>query len=123
MPALSLHSGPAVGEPQRGCRIATGRDEFEPLTVRDQMPCDPHGRDQFVMKGCFVVETKTFAVMTYCMNAYRHVHKAARTLRYRSGLPIRVVNRIGRILRKGMQNIGEQQFLMLLLVVQPDFDD
>ena len=28
-----------------------------------------------------------------------------------------------RVERKGVQNIGEQQFLMLLLVLQPDLDD
>ena len=38
-------------------------------------------------------------------------------------LPIRIVGRMRRVQGKRVQNIGEQQFLMLLLVLQPDLDD
>ena len=33
-----------------------------------------------------------------------------------------IVGRIDRVLREGVQDVGEHQFLMLLLVVQPDLD-
>jgi hypothetical protein len=36
--------------------------------------------------------------------------------------PRRIVGRRDRILRKGVQDVGEHQFLMLLLMVQPDLD-
>ncbi len=37
--------------------------------------------------------------------------------------PSRVVDRISWILRKGVQDVGEDQFLVLLLVMQPDLQD
>jgi hypothetical protein len=36
--------------------------------------------------------------------------------------PVRVVSRIDRVLREGMQDIGEHQFLMLLLMVEPNLN-
>ena len=41
----------------------------------------------------------------------------------RGGLPVRVIDRIGRVLREGVQDVGEQQFLVLLLVMQADLQD
>ena len=38
-------------------------------------------------------------------------------------LPSGVVDRIGRVLREGVQDVGEQQFLVLLLVMQADLQN
>ena len=57
------------------------------------------------------------------MHAGRHIDVTARAQRRARRLPFGVVNRIGWILRKGMQDVGDQQFLVLLLVMQADLDD
>jgi hypothetical protein len=53
----------------------------------------------------------------------RHVDIAARPLRRARRPPLCVIDGVRRVLRKGVQNIGQQQFLMLLLVMQADLDD
>ncbi len=70
-----------------------------------------------------VVEAEALALMADRMNAGRHIDKTARALRRARRLPVGVVDRIGRVLRKGVQDVGEQQFLVLLLVMQADFED
>ncbi len=70
-----------------------------------------------------VVEAEARALVTDGMNAGGHIDEAARSLAGARRLPFRVVNRIGRILREGVQDIGDQQFLVLLLVMQADFDN
>ena len=57
------------------------------------------------------------------VNARRHFDESARSLRHRWQRPAGIVDGIGRILREGMQDIGEQQFLVLLLVMQTDLKD
>ena len=61
--------------------------------------------------------------MTDRMHAGWHVDVTARALRRARRLPFGVVDRIGGILRKCVENVREQQLLMLLLVVQSDLDD
>ena len=39
------------------------------------------------------------------------------------GVPAGVIGRRDRVLREGVQDVGEQQFLMLLLVIEPDLED
>ena len=80
------------------------------------------------MTRSFVIETKTATVMADRLNSGRHIDKLiridrARTRRGLRHLPIGVVNRIGRVLREGVQDVGQQQFLMLLLVMQTDFEN
>src|SRR5512139_3436629 len=87
------------------------------------MARNTHVRNKLVMKRSFVVKTKALAVMADRVDTGRHVDIAARTLRHTWRLPFGIVDRIGRILREGVQNVSYQQFLMLLLVMQPDFDD
>ena len=81
------------------------------------MPRDPYLRNQLIVKRRLIVETKAFTVMPDRVNACRHFDIAARTLRCARRLPIRIIGRVGRVLREGMQNVGDQQFLMLLLVM------
>ena len=57
------------------------------------------------------------------MNAGGHVDKAARPCAARGGCQCGVVGRIGRVLREGVQDVGEHQFLVLLLVMQADLDE
>src|SRR5215470_939873 len=75
------------------------------------------------MRRSFVVEAKSIGVVADCMNAMRHFDVTTRTLCCTRTLPLRIVDRIGGVLCKRVQDVGNQQFLMLLLVVQPDFND
>jgi hypothetical protein len=70
----------------------------------------------------FVVETKAIAVMADLVDAGRQI--GISTLRRSAArqLPVGVVNRIRRILRECVQDVGDQQFLMLLLMMQTDFE-
>ncbi len=57
------------------------------------------------------------------MNAGGHIDKAARACGCARRLPVGVVDRIGRVLREGMQDVGDQQFLMLLFVIEADLEN
>ena len=52
----------------------------------------------------------------------KSTNSVARRLRARRS-PIGLVSGCDRILREGMQDVGEQQFLMLLLVMEADLED
>ena len=84
------------------------------------MARDPHSGDQFVMPRRLIVEAEPLPLMADGVNAGRHIDKTARTERGARRCPAGVIDRIGRVLREGMQDIGEQQFLVLLLVMQAD---
>ena len=77
---------------------------------------------QRAMLRRLVVEMKAVALVPDQMNAGRNIGIAALAGRRRH-LPAVVINRIGRVLREGMQDVGQQQFLMLLLVMQADLED
>ncbi len=79
--------------------------------------------NQFVVPRRFVVEAEPLPFVADRVNAGRHIDKTARALRCARRLPMRVIDRIGRILREGVQDVGEQQFLVLLLVMQADLQD
>ena len=91
------------------------------------MARNTHGRDQFIVPWRLVVEAEPLAFMADGVNAGRYIDKTAWTklldLPGARRLPVRVVNRIGRVLREGVQDVGEQQFLMLLLVMQADLQN
>ena len=129
LPAFRLHDRPAIRQPQRRRRIAAGRDEFQPFGVADEMTRDAHLRDQFVVPRRFVVEAEAVALVANGMNAGRHIDiDAARAntswnLRSAGRLPVRVISRIGRVLREGVQDVGDQQFLVLLFVMQADLEN
>ncbi len=87
------------------------------------MTRDPHIGDEFVMPRRLVVEAEPRPLVTDGVNAGRHIDKTARTVRRARRLPSGIVDRIGRVLREGVQDVGDQQFLVLLLVMQADFEN
>src|SRR4029078_4499435 len=69
-----------------------------------------------------IVETE--AVLTEADGAdARRYPGVAINARRRRRLPFRVVYRVDRVLREGVENIGQHQLLMLLLVMQSDLHD
>src|SRR5215510_10677422 len=107
LPAFRLHRRPAIGQPKRWSLITARFDEFEPFGVRDQMPRNADARDQLIMEGQLVIETKAIAVMTDRVNSRWHLDKPTRALRRARRMPFRMVRRIGRILHKRVENIGD----------------
>ena len=81
------------------------------------MSCDPYAWNELVVKRRFVVETEALAIVADGMHAGGHINVTARAQRRTWRLPFGVVDRIGGILCKGMENVRKQQFLVLLLVV------
>ena len=53
----------------------------------------------------------------------RDFNEAARGARRLRRPPIGIIGRRDRILREGVEDVGEEQFLVLLLVVQADLED
>src|SRR5262245_65734821 len=80
LPAFRLHRRPAIGEPKRWSLITARVDEFDPLGVRDQVPCNANARGQLIMEGQLVIETKAIVVMTDRVNACGHFDKPTRAL-------------------------------------------
>ena len=70
-----------------------------------------------------VVEGRTLSVVTDGVNALGEIKKTAAVPGCRRRLPSRVVGRCRRVLRKGVKQIRQHQFLMLLLVIETDLDD
>ena len=74
------------------------------------------------MRRTLIVEAISLARKADGVNCARQLGET-RGRHRRRRLPIRIIGGRRRILRKGMQDIGEDQFLMLLLVIQADFED
>ena len=117
------HDGlPTVREPMRRFAIAAGRHEFEPLGIGDQAIGQAIRFEQHAMARALVVEGKPVAVVP-------HFHDAAvegdefqrRGFAHHRGHERRIGG-VRRILREGVQDVGQQQFLMLLLVIEPQLD-
>ena len=68
-PMLSLDGGPAVRQPQRRCHITTVGHEFQPFTVCDQRPREPHRPQYNLMGGLLVVEAKPAVAVPDHVNA------------------------------------------------------
>src|SRR5262245_66647699 len=97
LPTFRLNRRPAIGEPKRWSLITARFYEFDPLGVRDQMPCNANARDQLIMEGQLVIETKAIAVMTDRVNSRGHLDKSTRALRRAARPQFRIVCRTGRI--------------------------
>ncbi len=72
------------------------------------------------MRGLFIIEMETVVGVPDGVDALVERNPfLCRTVRRREA-PRRIVGRRDRVLRKGVQDVGEHQLLMLLLVVEAD---
>src|SRR5215212_1717091 len=74
------------------------------------------------MRRFFVVEMKAIIGVPNRMNALVERDPAVTSSRWSRRFPGGIVSRWDWVLRERVKNIGQHQFLMLLLVVEPDFD-
>ena len=121
LPALGLHFGPAVRQPEIVRAVAAIGDELQPLAVGDETARDDRCLQQDLMGRLLIVETKAVAIEPDRTNAGRDPRIIIATC---GGwrFPGRVIGGMRRVLREGVQDVGPKQFLVLLLVVQAEFD-
>ena len=128
-PALVADSAKAVHQPQRRRPVAAVLDEGKPFGIGDEVAREFNRADQRAVRRLFIVEMKTVVAVPDRVNALveRDPFFAGASLLVAAAVrggegPCRIVGRRNRVLRKGVQDVGEHQFLMLLLVVEPDLD-
>src|ERR1700730_9971808 len=97
--------------------------EFEPLRIGDEGARDANRLQQDSMRGQLVIKTETLCRKADGVNFSRPFDEFVRRSLYRASLPRAIISRRNRIFCKGVQDVGEQKLLMLLLVVQSDFED
>src|SRR4029079_11768089 len=106
-----------------GRAVAAGRHECEPFTVRDETVGQAEGMDEDVVTRCFVVPGKACTIMAGLANATGIIDPTWFAWLGRSragpGIAISGPERVGGEQR---ENIRQQKFLMLLLVVNADLD-
>lgn len=80
------------------------------------------GSNEGAVRRLLVVEMETVVDMADGVDALVQRQPILAAAGGSRKVPVRIVGRRDRILREGMQDVGEHQFLMLLLVVEPDLD-
>ena len=75
------------------------------------------------MRGQLVIKTETLRGKADGVNFSRYFDEFIRGCLCRASLPRAIISRRSRIFCKGVQDVGEQKLLMLLLVVQSDLED
>ena len=121
-PALGAGRGPAVRQPQLGPRIAAVAHEGEPFAVAHEGACEAHRTDQRAVRGRLVVEAEIVALVADGVDALGQLAKTARADGARRPPERRVVGWRGRIFRERVKDVGQHQFLVLLLVMKPDLE-
>ena len=81
-----------------------------------------HRADQRAMRGLFVVEVEAVAGVADGVDALVEGRAMHRRCASAPGSASGIVGRRDRVLREGVQDVGQHQFLMLLLVVEADLD-
>ena len=102
--------------------VAAIGHELQPLAVADEMARDHRLLQQHLMRRLLVVEAEAVLVEADRADAGRDADIIVAALERRH-TPRRIIDGIGGILRERMQNVSQHQFLVLLLVMQPDLDD
>lgn len=112
---------PALGQPQRRIAVAAGVDKFQVLAVRHQARGQLEGRDVLAVARQLVVEAEAGAAVADLGQAALEVQPAQRPDRA-GGRQRRIqVGRVQRILRQQVLQVGQDQLLVLLLVLHAEF--
>ncbi len=123
-PAFASHRGPAVRKPQQRIAVSAIRDKFGPLAVRDQSIRQAVGFDLDGVARAFAIKRETLALVPDLDQSARKTSIGLRAVdefdRQRDRFSVR---RAQRILREQVQDIGQQEFLMLLLVMTAQLND
>ena len=120
--AFVADGGKTVHQPERRGVVAAVLHEGEPLGVGDEIAAKLHRADQRAVRRLFVVEMKAVVGMADGVDALVEADPFVAAAGRSREFPGRIVSRRNRVLRKRVQDVGQHQFLMLLLVIEADFD-
>lgn len=127
LPALRLHHRPAIAEPGTGAAVATGVDELLELGVADHPMRQRMRTDQHAMTRRLVVVGEGIGLRP-CRCADLHDLFVACLPAQRAGGCGRrcrgiAIGRLQRIAPQRVLDVGQQQFLVLLLVLDAELHD
>ncbi len=121
-PALALFQRPAVGKPEFRPLITAIRDERAIFAIRHRARGKPERLQQNLVTRAFIVEGKAVAIMTDGDNAARMRDPFERGRAPHLARPRGRISGQQRIGEKRMLDIGQDQFLMLLLMMEAERD-
>ena len=122
LPAFIGGRGKAVHQPQRGRAVAAVLHEGQPFGIGNEVAGEPDRADEGAMRGLFIVEMEAVVAVSDGVDALVERDPFLSRMLRRREAPGRIIGRRDRVLGKGVQDVGQHQFLMLLLVVEADLD-
>jgi hypothetical protein len=132
LPSLTTRRAPSLGEPQLRPPISTVGDELGELPAGHWTRCDGEGLEEHAVPRTFIVERE--GLLRVRCRALRRVPDQAHAALALHPLGDRCDGCSGqgrgrldkrrpqRVARKPVQDVGQQQLLMLLLVMQAELD-
>ena len=114
---------PAFGHPERCGAVAAIRDEGEEFAVAHEAVGEFIGREQNLVARPFVIKLKRVAGAADRGDAAMVGDETGGPGSLRGLVPAWDGRGQQRVLREGVQDVGDQQFLVLLLVVQAELDE
>ena len=120
-PLLGLHRGPAIGEPELGTGITVVLDEADPVGVGDEVIGEGVWAQQGLVRRALVVEGEALAIMADGDQTAVETGHAADGGLDRGLARLDVIGGgIERRPRHQIEQIHQEQFLMLLVVMQAE---
>ena len=122
LPAARHHCIPAKGQPPLRAAIAAVFNECNKVAVGYRMAGDLESVEPDAVVGRFIVEGEPVASVPDFVQACVHVDPVRRARMHGRQRPLLLVGRLDWIARQQVLNVGKNQFLMLLLVMQTEFN-
>src|SRR6266446_10608353 len=122
-PTLFVHRHPTEREPEFRLLISSGFNESKIFAAGNQARAEGKFRDECAMSRSFIVIGKIATIMTDGCNCFIEIDKCHWWWRFGFLLRAFSKNWMQRILREDVFYIGNEQFLMLLLVMNAEYDD
>src|SRR5260370_29202172 len=94
--------------------------KWGPLGFGDEMAGEPHGADKRAMRRRFIIEAEAVVLAPHRMNAFGQFTPVIARRGALRPAPIGIIDRRRRVFRESVHNVGQHQFLMLLLVMKAD---
>ncbi len=119
-PLLALYHRPTVGQPQGGVPVAAVADELQEFGIRRRADRQLEGCEKHPMTRQLIVKREARALMPDLEQTAVEVLIGERRSSARRARRMLRESRQQRIAREQVFDVGEQQFLVLLLVVQSE---
>src|SRR5262249_30480070 len=124
LPTLAVHRVPAVCEPKRRRGIAAVLGELDPLGVGHAARGELERTDQLLVTRAFVVIGEAIAIMPDLEDPAVKGHEGwRRSLARGHAGPRLAIGRLERFCGEWRKNVGEEQLLVLLLVIDAELDE